>query len=342
MYIKVKNSGIDISYENMERVLLSPAIPEYHPIKDFFERHKKKDSRGHIAMLSKSIKTDTGGYDFVEDYLKRWFVGAVSMVYGKHSPLCLMLIGKTQNTGKTEFFRRILPEEIQSYYGESKWERGKDDEILMCQKWIILNDEYEGRTVDDEKKMKQLLSAQTFNIRAPYGRRHEDRKRIAALCATSNEENVLKDPTGNRRFIPIRILAIDHVIYNQVDKVKLWLEAYHLYKSGFDWEIRGEAQKKLEESTAEYNQTSLEAELIMKYYSPAEETEPCEMMTNSDIKVELEKKTNQRLSSRKIGLELVRLGFKKKVIKHYGTSKQVYFIQKNDDSAKTSDEQAPF
>ena len=41
---------------------------------------------------------------------------------------------RNQENGKTEFFRRLLPAKLKPFYSESKLDRDKDDEILMCQK----------------------------------------------------------------------------------------------------------------------------------------------------------------------------------------------------------------
>lgn len=326
----------DISFEAVKRVLTSQFIESYNPIQNWFESQEVDVlQRGHIKKLADCIETDTGYNEnnfypqYSEEVIKRWLVGLAAMVYGSHSPLMLMLVGTKQGTGKTEFFRRLLPQALQRYYAESKLDAGKDDFILMCEMLIILNDEYEGRTVNDEKLLKQLLSKQNFTLRAPYGSFNETRKRLAALAGTSNEEQVLKDSTGNRRLLPIKVLSIDFDKYNSIDKTKLFIEAYQLFKSGYDWEVKGEFLKALNDNTEGFDSSSSEADLILKFYTkPASENDSfVHKLTSTDIKEYIEKETKQNLSRRKIGLELKRLGYEQKIVKVEGTPKRVYFMK---------------
>ena len=53
--------------------------------------------------------------------------------------------------------------------------------------------------------------------------------RYAVLCGTSNEEEVINDPTGNRRIIPINVTNINWDAYEAIDKAALWMELYHAY-----------------------------------------------------------------------------------------------------------------
>src|SRR5690606_27221973 len=127
-----------------------------------------------------------------------------------------------QRVGKTKFFRNILPDELMDFYAESKLDDGKDSEILMTRKLIILDDEFGGKSKQDAKRLKELSSKQWFNVRRPYGRTSEDIKRIAVLCGTSNDDEVINDPTGNRRIIPVNINNIDHDKMSEIDMTDLF------------------------------------------------------------------------------------------------------------------------
>ena len=83
---------------------------------------------------------------------------------------------------------------------------GKDDDLLMTQKLIVMNDEMGGKSKQDEKRFKELTSKAIFSLRAPYARNNEDFKRLAVLCGTSNDKEVINDPTGNTRILPVEVL----------------------------------------------------------------------------------------------------------------------------------------
>lgn len=326
-----------ISFEILKRLLLSDYIPTFNPIQEYFLELDRLNpeplEKDYLQDLTDCLPTDTGNPQFIKEVLTRWFVGMVAQAFGGVSSLMLMLIGSTQNTGKTEFFRRLFPNSLKRFYAESKLESGKDDFIMMCEKLLIMNDEYSGKTVLDEKRMKELLSKQIFSIRAPYGVFNEDRKRIAALAATSNEEQVLKDPTGNRRFLPIRITkTINFDLYNSIDKEMLFLQVYRLFKDGYQYELKSDFITTLNDFTTEFEDSSTEAELIQKLFIvPEPNTDFVEELTSTEIiDYIIEKSNHNRLSRRKMGLELARLGYEKKVKKAGGSTKRVYKMKKRE------------
>lgn len=305
IFIKAKKIFESLSFELMERLIRSDFVPQYNPFIDFINEHKGEDlGEGHIDKLFSSIENVDP--DYAMYFGKKWFVGIISTMMGEHSPLLLALCGDKHGTGKTEFFRRLLPEELKKYYGESKLDAGKDDEILMTQKLILMDDELGGKSKKDSRKLKDILSKNMFSLREPYGRANVDLKRLAVLCGTTNEPEILTDTTGNRRIIPIIVHGINKGIYNSVDKTAMLMEAYKLWESGFQWQILNDsdvAYLRQDESWFEAN--NAEADLIRKYYEPGEEE-----MTATDIKVELESITRQKLILDRIGKELKKLGFK--------------------------------
>ncbi|MBK7345809.1 MAG: hypothetical protein IPI98_02545 [Chitinophagaceae bacterium] len=166
-------------------------------------------------------------------FVRKWIVSIISSMHKVHSPLLLALARFSKGTGKTEFFRRLLQT---SYLDitQSKLDKEKDDELLMCENIIIMDDELGGKSKSDAQKLKNITSKEYFYLRRPYGDHNERILRVAVLCGTSNYINVVNDTTGNRRILPIKVLDIDKDLFNGIDKRKLFNEAYQLYKSGFD------------------------------------------------------------------------------------------------------------
>ncbi len=322
-------------------------ITNYNPIKEFFKTHASNHTKtGYIKALADTIHTTTGTIDnYAYHFIRKWLVGAVAMWFKHHSPLVLVLAGTKQNTGKTFWLRHLIPQEIQLLFGESEFNGSNDDKLLMCSKAILLNDEMENMDKHDISLLKKLTSAQWFNLRKPYGTTNEDIRRIAAFCGTTNNLEIISDPTGNRRIIPIELLSYNHQMYNKIDKTALWCEAYHAYKAGESFHLSSDDIELLNRNTQYYYQASIEAELIQKYFSPATENTPNRLaLSNTEIKVYIEQRTSQKLNSRKLGIELKHLGFEKKLVKSKQGTKRAYFLRENDDLSVTSvsDYDAPF
>lgn len=315
--------------ELIKVVLFSEFIPSYNPFLEFFKRMDDlghEDKHGHILKLIKSIKTDTPNADL---FIRKWFVSIISCIYYKHSPLMLILCGE-QSTGKTPWFRQLLPLSLRKYYAESKLDKEKDDEILMTKKVMIMDDEWGGKSKKDSKKTKGMSSKETFSIRAPYGHVSEDLMRLAILCGTSNEFEILNDDTGNKRLLPVNTLQVDWEIYNSIDKDKLFYEAYLEYKGGYHCELSSSEVKTLNESTEQFKQVSVEEEMIFKYYGlPGEySNKPTINVTNTEILIRIQAYTSVRMNPTKLGIILKNLGYEKKFERIPGTrsNKGVYAV----------------
>lgn len=332
MFLKFDESfkKSDVSQNLFISAIFSNEIPHYNPFEQFFNKYKEINrSTELIKDLALCIETTT---PHVEKWIRHWGCGIIASIFGKSSPLVLVLAGG-QNSGKTEFFRRLLPFELQEYYAESKLDAGKDDDILMCKKLIIMDDEFGGKSKKENKRFKELTSKHTFSIRAPYGRVSEDLKRLAALCGTTNDFNLLDDPTGNRRILPVNVISINHKKYNEIDKVALFMAFYDLYQSDFKWHLTHEDIAQLNESTDEFQATNMEAELILSYLSVPDPKAAHEgiMMTNTEIKNYLETWSKQKIfSTNKLGMELKSLGFSQQIIKYSGKAIRAYFVKKLD------------
>ena len=309
----------------MKELIHSEFTPVYSPLLEFFKDNQfniPEDPIGLVNSLWNTIETDNPAY--LREFGTKWLVSLIAAAHGQHSPLMLILTG-SQGTGKTEFFRRLLPPALSQYYAESKLNSGKDDHILMTQRWLILDDEISGKSKKEEDQMKSLLSAQEFSLRKPYGSGNVTLRRLAVLAGTSNKEQVLADPTGNRRFIPARFLGCDHGAYNAIDKVQLIMAAYALYKQGFRWEINREDAVRLNAATQHFEQSSLEQELILRHYAPGIDGIG-EWLMIADVKVELEQKSGQKLRSIQLGQELDRLSFVSKRVAASGTISNIVYL----------------
>lgn len=75
-------------------------------------------------------------------------------------------------------------------------------------RWIVELAELEGMTGRRLTAVKQALTLQTITVRLSYARDVSDLPRSCVFVATTNEAEFLADPTGARRFWPIRC-AID-------------------------------------------------------------------------------------------------------------------------------------
>jgi|LakMenEpi03Aug12_release.lakeMendotaPanAssembly.Ray.scaffolds.fasta_scaffold02299_24 hypothetical protein len=311
-------------------ILFSNRISSFNPLHEFFEQDLFQPTNfqyPNLQLLLASVISDTPNYDM---YITRWLLSAVASAYGIHSPLVLILCGEKQGTGKTHWFRYLLPKELRYLFAESKMDAGKDDEILMCKKWFILDDEYGGKSKKEDKRLKELTSKEFINVREPYGRVSNDLRRLAVFCGTSNETQLLNDPTGNRRQIPLHVLDIDHELYNQCDKAALWRELFHMFQAGCEYTILKEDIMKLNEATEMFKLSTPEEDLIHKKLQPGGYTTYGEWMSLTEIQQYLMVETKfNYLSIQRIGSILTSLGYEKQRKMLNQSKVMMYFVSRN-------------
>lgn len=269
----------DVNTELLDKLIHSDMSTEFNPLLDFFERYKDRQPVGVIQELFECIETDTGvgAGEFYPDYAyefgRKWLVSLVAAAHGQISPLMLVLCGKKQGTGKTTFFRQLLPPELRAdYFDNFRLDADKDTFIKMCTYWLLLDDEMGGRSHREAVEFKTLSSRDKMSLRRSYGRFAESMRRLAVLAGTTNDPEIIYEDE-NRRIIPINVLGIDWARYNAVDKVDLFMEAYHLYKAGFQWEILGNSKTLLEQNTGKFKQTDTEIEALLKCYRVPNKTD---------------------------------------------------------------------
>lgn len=308
-------------------VIFSNKTEQYHPIKEFLDSSTTPiNGTPELDKLIRSMNSDTPDYG---KWLTKWLVSLIAAVNDQYSPLVLVLCGEIQGTGKTEFMRRLLPKQLRNLFGESKMDNGKDDEILMTKKWIIFDDEYGGKSKREEKKLKEITSKEFINVREPYGRVSVDLRRLAVFCGSSNDNQILSDPTGNRRILPIHVISIDHDMYNSVDKAQLLHELNHLYKSGYEWRVLRDEIEQLKESTEEFNLSTPEEELLAVNFKSTENEFTGEWLTATEIMNTMLVGTKfNAMSNTRIGMLLNKNGFRKKRARKNGIPATLYLVER--------------
>lgn len=329
IFLNAKRIFPEATFDLVYRCIYSHNTDSYNPFLEWWEANKDYPYNDEIARLWACIETDDPAK--AQEFGTYWLVGMISAIYGVPSPLLVVLAGEVHGKGKTQFFRRLLPQAWRKpvdYYAEDKLDGTKDADILMCKKLLIMDDEFDGKSKQDQKRMKALTDKDTFTIRVPYGRTSAELKRLCGLGGTANEMNLLNDPTGNRRVIPIQVISIDWDKYNAIDKVALWAQVFRLYHQGFEWQVYGEKMARLNASTEKFIDYSTEYELLQKYFRlPDGEAGVSMEMTTTEVKTYIEQRTNQRTNLNRIGLEIKRIGYTQRQKRINGVMNRVWIMQ---------------
>lgn len=183
-------------------------------------------------------------------YFTSWMVGMMNNIHrskisDKISPLTIVLAGGRQGIGKSTWCRQILPKDFEDYFVEGKIEETRDFKFRMCRNIIMYDDEFGGVGAKDVKNFKSVSDMSVAVDRKSYGINDSRELRKVSLLGSTNELDILKDPTGNRRILPIRVESINYEECINFDSNAMLAEAYKMYLDGFEWVIRKEEDLEL-------------------------------------------------------------------------------------------------
>lgn len=327
-FINLKNGHPEVRGLNEQAFYLylkSDKVPSYNPIHDYLKGLPDRTGTAAIDDLFDSLKIKPieilrePGWSaeqrtamVLRPMFTKWLLGIVASAFdGNYNPLMVVLIG-AKGCGKTEFFRRLLSKVLKRYFAQSKFNEGKDSEALMCEMILILNDELDGLTRKDARAFRNFISADFYNYRPPYGRKNITRKRLATVCGTANDRDVITESEHNRRIIPIEIDGVDHDKYNAVNKDDLFAELYTMYKNGGDWNLTSTEIMELTKISECHELVPYELEMLTLHFTPVDEhgDMPGEWLTTTEILNKLKIKDGcQQLNQIALGKALRRAGF---------------------------------
>lgn len=87
----------------------------------------------------------------------------------------------------------------------------------------------EGETLSrtEVKRMKAIITMQSDRYRVPYERTPQDFPRRCVFAMTTNQDQYLKDETGNRRWLPVAVKQPADTEWLAANRDQLFAEAYH-------------------------------------------------------------------------------------------------------------------
>ena len=157
--------------------------------------------------------------------------------------------------------------------------------------------EMAGLSRADMDGLKAFMSRQVDHVRLPYDRLVRELPRRCIIIGTSNDAQPLpNDPTGLRRFLPVKILGrgplpIDECM--EAIRDQLWAEAVHRFDMG-ERPVIDDAMRELQRRLTEVYRRSDEVveELVTKYVAGKDEVRFSEVLGEVAEKTERLKPQN--------------------------------------------------
>jgi predicted P-loop ATPase len=204
----------------------------FHPVSRWLDGLEWDGTRRVDTWLSRYLGAEDSALH--REYARRWLISACARA---HAPGCkvdtaLIIVGP-QGAGKSSTLAILCGEE---WYSSTQIDLtdAKAAAERMTGVWIFELGEIAGLRRGDFAAIKQALTTQVDKYRPAYGRCTVARPRTCVFAGTTNEQSVLTDSTGSRRFWCVKVVSCDRDAL-AADRDQIWAEANAAYRAGERW-----------------------------------------------------------------------------------------------------------
>jgi len=210
-----------------EATVVAAGKHPYHPVREYLDLLEWD----RTPRLDRWLVDYAGAQDtpYTRAVGSKWLISAVARVMNPGIKVDHMLILEgVQGIGKSSGLRALFD----PWFTDEISELGsKDASINLVGVWLVEFAELDAMSRSEVRRVKAFLTRTTDRYRPPFGRFALDAPRQCVFAGSVNEDTYLNDPTGGRRFWPVKSKAV-RVQELHAIKGQLWAEAYDRFKAG--------------------------------------------------------------------------------------------------------------
>ena len=290
MTLEVQLANIRVSIKDVRNYLESDLLSTYNPVENFlFKCMGKWDGKDHIRALARTVPTDNPHW---EDWFYTWFLAMVdqwrSYSHRKYGNSVAPLLISKQGYNKSTFCRSLVPPELQWGYNDNLVLSEKRQVLqAMCQALLLNLDEFNQISPQVQQGfLKNIIQLPSVKMKPPYGSHVQEFPRMASFIATSNMEDILSDPSGNRRFLGVELTgAID--VSQLPNYEQLYAQALAALQAGEKTYFDAEQTKLIMASNRKFEVISPVDQYFNLYFDLTDDVKLGEYLTAAEIFQEL-------------------------------------------------------
>lgn len=301
--LEVQLAGINVSIKDVRNFLESNFIKNYNPVEEFlFTCYDNWDGKDHIRALARTVPTNNPHW---EDWFYTWFLAMVEQWHNRTgrqygNSVAPLLISK-QGYNKSTFCRRLIPPQLQWGYTDNLILSEKRQVLQAMSQCLLINlDEFNQISAKVQQGfLKNLIQLPNVKYKPPYGSHVQEFPRTASFIATSNMDDILTDPSGNRRFIGIELTGpIDVSV--RPNYQQLFAQAEKAIWNGEKTYFDAEQTALIMENNRRYQQIDPVMQCFSESFTPTEDENEGTFMTAAAIFSELKAKYGASLEAKSL------------------------------------------
>jgi len=201
---------------------------------------QKWDGVDRIRQMSECIEfseTTTATTDHFDYFIKDWWVNTFKRAFNPREQNRMIILQGTQGLGKDTWVDTMTSALGQFCAPFQVTENANKDMYLQLSSCMVLKiGEFDKTARIHVSILKDIITSVNTQIRGSYERRAKIRPSRSSFISTANIKDLLRDPTGNRRYLVFFLKNIKKTFpkYDKQYSEQILAQAYHYYQNGIE------------------------------------------------------------------------------------------------------------
>lgn len=262
-------------FENIrEQLIMLACKNEYHPFQEMIDRvtwdgiarvQTVIDTLGVVPRMRRSRNI----------LVYRWFLSIIAATYGygDRAPRGVLTFVGPQHIGKSTWLKYLVPANM--YHQGHMLRADQRDSVVKGLRYLLVELGELGTTFkrQDIETLKNHIGTFEDVHRMPYAHTESIWPRRTIFAASANNDDLLKDQTGNTRWWVVPVTEIDLDAMESRwgqgggrELLQFWKEVKILYDQGEKWDLTDQELAMLEEQNEEFRDVPPIEETLMDTY----------------------------------------------------------------------------
>lgn len=237
----------------------------FHPIKDYFNTLIWDGVERVDTLLVDYFGAEDSPY--VRAVTRKFIAACVARILtpGCKYDYVLTIVGG-QGVGKSTFFNKLGKDWFSDTLGNIQ---SKEAYESLQGAWILELGELAGLKKADAEAVKHFVSKREDRYRVAYGRRTANFPRQCVFAGTTNIQEFLNDPTGNRRWWPVKagVAPSRYNVLTEFESVvdQVWAEGLEIFRAGEPLFLEQDIAQQAMDMQTEHRLSDDRASMVQEY-----------------------------------------------------------------------------
>lgn len=297
MVLNAMKEDLEVWNRDVLRYVHSDRVPVFSPVDDWFAGLPVWDGKDRIRALAATVPCKHRHW---ENLFYRWFLSMVCHWQGrdtKHANSTSPLLVGPQGYRKSTFCLSLIPPDLRAYFTDSIDFSSKKDAMMFLNRFLLINiDEFDQVTEAQQGFLKHILQKPVVNARLSHRSVVRQLQRYASFIGTSNQKDLLSDPSGSRRFICVEVTApID--LSRPINYEQLYAQALAALRAGERSWFDAKEEAIMTAHNEDFQQTPVTEQLFHQYFRLARAGQECEKLLAVEILERLQKRSKIKVTT---------------------------------------------